>query len=137
MNFSLGATLAPSRHRTAHASYGPAARGSLSFGRFARVTSGHVDPSWLDALHEWWLQHAYYPDQAVANGQDGTVGIEIVVDRYGHVRKVERESRSGSPWLDMAAVGTFRDAHLPPLPADTPDDSITVKLSINYILVRR
>ena len=139
MAFSLGRPLAPARSasRPARASYGPAAKGPLSFGQFARVTAGHVDPSWLDQLHYWWDQHAYYPEQAVANGEDGTVGIQIVVDRYGHVRSVERESRSGSVWLDMAALGTFRDANLPPLPPDTSDPTITVDLSITYILVRR
>lgn len=121
----------------AQAEDGPAAQGPLSFGRFARITRGHVDPSWLDALHDWWERHAYYPPEAVANGEDGTVGIKIVVDRYGHVRSVERESRSGSQWLDMAATGTFRDATLPPLPPDTPDQTITVNLTITYVLTRR
>lgn len=137
--FSLGRPLtsAPSASRSLPASYGPAAKGPLSFGQFARVTAGHMDPSWLNELHDWWNRHAYYPDQAVANGEDGTVGIQIVVDRYGHVRSVERESRSGSVWLDMAALGTFRNANLPPLPPDTPDQTITVDLAITYILVRQ
>jgi TonB family protein len=118
------------------ASNGPAAQGPLSFGQFAQVRQGHVDPSWLDALHDWWLRHGYYPEQAVANGEDGTVRIEIVVDRYGHVRRVEQQSRSGSVWLDMAAMGAFRGAKLPPLPPDTRDDAITVDLAITYVLVR-
>ena len=139
MAFSLGRPLTTARPggAPARASYGPAARGPLSFGRFAHVVQGHVDPSWLDQLHEWWDRHGYYPQEAVANNEDGTVGIQIVVDRYGHVRSVEREQRSGSTWLDMAAVGTFRDAHLPPLPPDSPDNQITVDLSITYVLLRR
>jgi TonB family protein len=140
MQFSLGAPLRPAPQAHAapkQASYGPAARGPLSFGRFARVTQGHVDPNWLSLLHEWWDRHGYYPEQAVANREDGTVGITIVVDRYGHVHRVTRERRSGSVWLDMAAEATFRDASLPPFPPDTSDDQITVDLTITYMLVRR
>lgn len=140
MQYSLGSPPRPAAKANSgpkEANYGPAARGTLSFGRFAKVTQGHVDPSWLALLHEWWDRHGYYPDQAVANGEDGTVGIEIVVDRYGHVRRVTRERRSGSQWLDMAAEGTFRDASLPPFPPDTSDDQITVDLTITYVLVRQ
>jgi len=138
-NFSFGAPRAQPRtaEQPAAATYGPAARGALSFGQFARVTSGKVDPSWLSRLHEWWLRHGYYPDQAAQKGEDGRVSIQIVVDRYGRVNQVELEGRSGSVWLDMAAQGVFRGANLPPLPPDTTDPQITVDLTIDYILIRR
>ena len=99
--------------------------------------SGHVDPSWLDELHQWWEQHAYYPPEAITNGEDGTVGIRIVVNRYGQVESVEQTQRSGSKWLDIAAAGVFRGAHLPPFPPDTKDKTITVNLAITYVLVGR
>ncbi len=140
MNFSLGS---PPRaqpraaQQPTPATYGPAARGPVSFGQFARVTSGKVDPSWLSLLHEWWERHGYYPPQAAANGEDGRVAIQIVVDRYGRVNELELLSRSGSQWLDMAAQGVFRGAKLPPLPPDTTDPQITVELTIDYILYRR
>jgi protein TonB len=116
---------------------GPAARGPTSFGQFARITEGHVDPNWLSALHDWWQRHGYYPDQAAALGQDGTVRIEIVVDKYGKVKNVELTDRSGSPWLDMGAQSVFRGANVPPLLPFTTDDQITVDLTIQYFLVRR
>jgi protein TonB len=139
MNFSLGEPIAKPVHTRPGPAVGlgPAARGPISFGQFARVTDGRVDPSWLSALHEWWLQHGYYPEQAIANGDDGTVGIQIVVDRSGRVQRVELESRSGSVWLDMGAQAVFRDARLPVLPPDTPDPRITVDLTIRYRLIRR
>jgi TonB family protein len=137
MQYSLGIPVRPANPGPKQASIGPAVRGPLSFGRFARVTEGHVDPSWLDALHAWWDRHGYYPEQAAANGEDGTVGIEIVVDRYGRVHRVTRERRSGSVWLDMAAEAVFRDARLPPFPPDSSDDRITVDLTITYVLVHR
>jgi len=109
----------------------------MSFGNFARVTQGHVDPSWLSALHDWWDRHGYYPEQAAALGQDGVVGIEIVVDKYGNVTRLRLDSRSGSPWLDLGAQSVFRGAKLPSLLPFTSDEQITVELTIHYILVRQ
>ncbi len=139
MAYSLGRPLdrSPSSGPARDASYGPAAKGALSYGRFAQVTSGHVDPSWLDLLHHWWERHAYYPQEAIANGEDGTVGIRIVVNRYGRVESVEQLQRSGSKWLDIAAEGVFRGAQVPPLPPDTKDKTITINLAITYVLLRR
>ncbi len=139
MNFSFGAPRSPSALERAFSSYAPgrAAKGDTSLGQFARVTKGRVDADWMGDLHRWWLEHRYYPEQAAMAGEDGTVKIQIQVDRYGHVRLVDLEGRSGSQWLDMAAQAVFRGATLPPFPPGTRDDQITVDLTINYILVRR
>jgi protein TonB len=115
---------------------GPAAVGVQSFGDFAKVTQGHVEGSWMSLLHDWWQHHAYYPDQAAALGQDGTVELEIVVDKYGKVTGLRLLGRSGSQWLDMGAESVFRDARLPSLMPFTSDDQITVDLSIHYLLLR-
>ncbi|MGE0418885.1 MAG: energy transducer TonB [Acetobacteraceae bacterium] len=101
------------------------------------MTKGRVDPSWMSLLHDWWLRHGYYPEQAAQLGQDGQVRIEIVVDRYGKVRNLELLRSSRSPWLDLAAQGVFRNAQLPPFPANTSDNEITLDLTINYILTRQ
>jgi len=116
---------------------GPATRGAPSLGRFARVIKGRADADWLNDLHRWWLQHGYYPEQAALAGEDGTVNIQIVVDHYGRVHTVDLTGRSGSQWLDMGAQAVFRGANLPPFPPGSPEDEITLALSINYILVRR
>jgi TonB family protein len=139
MNFSLGKPQAPPRTNNLLADNrsGPALRGPDSFGQSARLLKGHVEPSWFDLLHQWWLEHGYYPDQALSRGEDGNVSIVIVVDRSGHVDALDLAARSGSVWLDLGAQAVFRGAKLPPLPADTPDDQITVELNIRYILVRR
>ena len=139
MNFSFGAPRTPSPLERAFSSYAPgrAARGDTSLGQFAKVTKGKVDADWLSDLHNWWLQHRYYPEQAAMAGEDGTVKIQIQVDRYGRVHFVDLEGRSGSQWLDMGAQAVFRGANLPPFPPGTRDDEITLDLTINYILVRR
>ena len=141
LNYSLGPSApslaTPKQNGSASYAMGPAARGATAFGQFARVTKGKVDADWLSDLHLWWLQHRYYPQQAAMAGEDGTVVIQVVVDRYGRVHAVDLESRSGSQWLDMAAQAVFRGANLPPFPPGTPNDEVTLDLRINYMLVRR
>lgn len=139
MNFSFGAPRTPSPLERAFSSYQPgrANKGDTSFSQFAKVTKGQVDADWMADLHRWWIQHRYYPPQAAMAGEDGTVRIQIEVDRYGRVHYVDLESRSGSQWLDMGAQAVFRGATLPAFPPGTRDDQIIVDLTINYILVGR
>lgn len=136
-SFGPGAAAGPPAPSAANPAWGPAVRGEMSFGQFARITQGHVDASWINRLQDWWGRHGYYPSQAAALQQDGKVRIELVVDRYGKVRSVELAGRSGSPWLDMGAQAVFRGAELPPFPPNSGDDRITLELTINYVLVRR
>ena len=83
----------------------------------------------------YWRQHRYFPEQAAQSGEDGTVELQIVVNRLGRVESAEIKRRSGSPWLDMAAIGTWRNAQLTPLPAENTDPTITIPLTINYVLL--
>lgn len=137
MALSLGTPKRTASARApASADAGRAARGPASFGNSVQVVSGHVDPSWFDMLHQWLQQHGYYPEQAVLNNEDGTVVVQFVVNRYGRVVSVEKEMSSGSQWLDMATMGLLRDAHLPPLPPDSADQTVTINLYYHYILVR-
>jgi protein TonB len=132
--FSFGTPQRPQRFAEA----GPRAEqaGAPTLGQFARVVRGHVGEGWLEALHRWWASHGYYPEPAAERGEDGIVGIEIVVDRSGHVDALDLLSRSGSTWLDLGAQAVFRGANLPPLPPGS-DDQISVDLAIHYILIRR
>ncbi len=102
-----------------------------------RVRGAQVGKDWIALLHEWWEQHAYYPQEAARLGQDGTVAIHVRVDRYGKVHLVELESSSGSTWIDAGAQATFRGANLPPFPPSTPEPMADLDLTINYILIRR
>jgi protein TonB len=152
MDTALGTGDLPSTAR--HAFRGTSAV-DLSLGRRARESVGapprdtnaesgdivvrgaHVGKDWEELLHEWWLQHGYYPDEAARRGEDGTVAIHVRVDRYGHVQLVELERTSGSQWLDMGAQATFRGALLPPFPPSTPEPVADLDITIRYILIRR
>lgn len=95
-----------------------------------------VSADWLNLVSAWWRRHSYYPPQAGVNGEDGDVTLHMRVNRDGKVENLELITKSGSQWLDMGALATFRDAHLPPLPADMPEDQIPFHVTIHYIIVR-
>ncbi len=101
------------------------------------VRGAHVGKDWMELLHEWWMEHGYYPQEAARRGEDGTVAIHVKVDRYGHVHLVELESSSGSQWLDLGAQATFRGAQLPPFPPSTPEPEADLDITIDYILTGR
>lgn len=78
--------------------------------------------------------HAYYPEQAVMNDEDGSVMVQVTANPDGRVTSVELERRSGSQWLDLALLSLFRDAQLPPLHDE--NEPITFNFTMHYILIR-
>jgi TonB family protein len=109
-------------------------QGATDISPFARVAGAHVGPDWRNELSAWVRRHAYYPEQAAMNGEDGDVMVQVVANPDGHVTSVEMKMRSGSRWLDMALMSMFRDANLPPLPDGT--EPITFNFTMHYILIR-
>lgn len=103
---------------------------------FAYFPQGDPGPDFRKSLMSWWLGHRYYPPQAAEAGEDGEVHISLIVDRLGRVRDVQLNEGSGSLWLDMAGVGTWRGAQLIPIPDSLGRDNIVVDLTLHYILVR-
>ena len=142
LSYSRATPPAPARPRT-----GPGSRAmDLALGApkagpdrteaFFDARARRIGADWASGLAAYWAAHKYYPRQAAENGEDGTVKVEIVVNRSGKVESVEVVAKSGSPWLDMAALSTWRGAQLAPFPAENPDPRATMTLTINYILLR-
>ena len=104
---------------------------------FAYFPDGDPGPDFRRSLMAWWLAHRFYPPQAAAAGEDGDVHISLAVDRLGRVRDVQLNLSSGSTWLDMAGVSTWRGAQLIPLPDSMGRDNIMIDLTLHYILIRR
>jgi len=102
---------------------------------FFDARARNLGADWMQGVQQFWLRHRYYPEQAAKDGEDGSVDLELTVNRTGRVQSAVLKSRSGSTWIDMAAVGTFRGAQLPPLPQEV-GDPYTVTITINYILLR-
>lgn len=117
-------------------SMGMARRGPSRSDPYANIRAANASEDWNCGLLQYWLRHRFYPQQAAANGEQGSVTVELTVNRSGSVESVRVLSPSGSQWLDMAAVSTFRGAHLPPFTEEMPQDRITFPVPINYILIR-
>ncbi len=92
---------------------------------------------WYEGLYQYWLRHRYFPPQALLRGEDGTVELELTVNRNGRVEGVTIKMGSGSEYLDMASVGSFRDAKLSPLPDEVEGQTVKVPVTINYLLLRK
>ena len=112
MNFSFNqpvpparaATRAPSRGAPNTLDFSLAPRqGATDNSPFSRVAGAHVGPDWRNELSAWVRSHAYYPEQAAMNEEDGDVTVQVVANPNGRVTSVEMKSRSGSQWLDTAA----------------------------------
>lgn len=103
---------------------------------YAQIRAANASADWNRGLLQYWLQHRFYPDQARANGEQGAVTIQLTVNRSGRVEAVEVLSRSGSQWLDMAALSTWRNARLPPFTNEMREDRITFPIPIQYYLIR-
>lgn len=101
-----------------------------------QVNGAEVGSDYLSDLHAWWVVHRRYPQQAIEQGEQGTVVIRFRVNRQGRTSGAEILSRSGSQWLDMQAIATFSNASLPPLPTNMVGNGTTLTLTINYHLIR-
>jgi protein TonB len=140
INYSLNGAQSAPRRQAPSMDGSPGAGTATASGmltEFAKVREGNPGPDFYASLREWWFAHRFYPDEAAMKGEDGDVHVALVVDRSGHVRSVELTSRSGSIWLDMAGVATWRDARLIPVPDSMGRDQITVDLTLHYYLVRQ
>ena len=109
-------------------------QGATDNSPFSLVAGAHVGPDWRNELSAWVRSHAYYPEQAAMNEEDGDVTVQVVANPNGRVTSVEMKSRSGSQWLDLALLGLFRGANLPPLHDET--EPITFNFTMHYILIR-
>ena len=142
LNFGPAASRAPAAPRGSVASRaidlspGAAKAGPNKSEAFFDARAAKIGADWANGLATYWRAHRYYPRQAIEAGEDGSVQVELVVNRLGKVESVQIKTRSGSPWLDMAAVGTWRNAQLAPFPRENTDATATITLTINYILLR-
>jgi TonB family protein len=144
MNFSFNRPATPQAPVNRATSRAPSVPGTLDFSLapragatdnspFSLIAGANLGPDWRNELSAWVRAHAYYPEQAAMNDEDGDVTVRVSARPDGHVTSVELEHRSLSRWLDLALLSMFRDANLPPL---HQDEGITFRFTMHYILIR-
>ncbi|PHK94484.1 hypothetical protein CR162_13425 [Pseudoroseomonas rhizosphaerae] len=112
----------------------PAFRGNNSM---VHVSGAQPGLSWGRAFQAWVQSRGFYPPQAAAAGEDGPVVLRVTVARDGRIEAVQITSRSGSRWLDAAALSLFRDQVGPAFTADMEGDSTTLAFTVNYRIIYR
>ena len=116
-------------------SLGPAARGATDATPFSKHDQDAEGADWRNALSRWVAEHAYYPNEARRDGEEGDAKVRVVADPNGRVRLVELIGRSGSMWLDLALQALFRDQTIPPLPSGVREP-IDFNFTMHYVLIR-
>ena len=114
-------------------SLGPATRGAEDVTPFGDKAAEGAD--WRNALSRWVAQHAYYPEQARRDGEEGDARVHVVAEPSGRVKLVELVGKSGSMWLDMALLSLFRDQQIPRLPYGTTEP-VDFNFTMHYVLIR-
>lgn len=116
-------------------SLGPAARGTADPTPFSEHDADAAGADWRNALSRWVSEHAYYPEQARRDFEEGDAKVHVLADPDGRVKEVELIGKSGSMWLDLALQSLFRDQHIPPLPSGD-HEPIEFNFTMHYVLIR-
>lgn len=119
-------------------SYGPLVKnGTVNAPNLSVRKIRGVSEDYGEELSNWIRSHLFYPQDAIANGEEGASSLHVVLDRQGHVKSVRVTEQSGSYSLDAAAMSIFSmHAKLPPIPPDMTGDHFDIDLTIDYILIR-
>lgn len=110
-------------------------RGDEGPGR-AAVGNGSLNgpgDDYLDAVRRWVNRFRKYPDEAVQQKQEGTVGLGFKFSRDGTVLDAWIEKSSGFPLLDQAALAMIRAASpIPKVPDQYKGDTLTLVMPENF-----
>jgi periplasmic protein TonB len=147
MDFSLGKPLAPptvsARPRssphvpgTIDMSLGPASKGVADPTPYSDSDESREGADYRNLLSHWVREHAYYPEQARLEGDEGDAKVHVLAASDGRVKEVELIGKSGSMWLDLALLSLFRDQHIPPYPGGGAEP-IEFNFTMHFVLIRR
>lgn len=116
-------------------SLGPASKGTFDPTPLSENDVDVEGADWRNALSRWVSDHAYYPEQARRDGEEGDAKVHIVAQPSGRVTAVELIGKSGSMWLDLALLALFRDQQIPHLPYGV-NQPIDFNFTMHYVLIR-
>ena len=117
-------------------SLGPASKGTVDPTPYSDSDNDRAGADYRNALSRWVAEHAYYPEQARRQGDEGDAKVHVLAGPDGRVKEVELIGKSGSMWLDLALLSLFRDQHIPPYPGGG-SDAIEFNFTMHYVLIRR
>jgi periplasmic protein TonB len=122
---------------TSPAATAPAREAALASARVPAPTpSTAVTPGYEALLGEWLNAHKRYPESARERGEEGRAVLHFAVERSGRVTEYAVVKSSGYADLDAGLEELMRGASLPPFPADMPQSSVSVSVTIHFSLER-
>jgi protein TonB len=116
-------------------SLGPAARGTANPTPYSDRDDGREGADYRNLLSAWVAAHAYYPEQARRDGDEGDAKVHVIAAPDGRVKEVELIGKSGSMWLDLALLALFRDQRIPAYPGGG-GEPIEFNFLMHYVLIR-
>ena len=99
------------------------------------VSGAHPTGDWIGALRRWATARLYYPEQALADHQQGTAVVLLTIARSGQVLNVQLVQSARSPFLDGAWVDIFRGSTVPPFTPDMQEASTQITYTLHYRLI--
>ncbi len=136
-NWSFNAS--PSQNAPGRPSRGfdlsPSLQGGPDTASLGYVSGAKPSGDWMSALRKWVDARKYYPEQAIAQMEQGSVTLMIDIDRTGKVLQVRLAGTSQSQFLDGAFEDLFRRATVPPFTPDMTDQTTTLRATMHFRLV--
>ncbi len=99
------------------------------------VSGAKPSGDWMSALRKWVDVRKYYPEQAIAQLEQGNVSLLIDIDRSGRVLSVQLAGTSRSQFLDGAFQDLFRRATVPPFTPDMTEQTTTLRATMHFRLI--
>ena len=101
------------------------------------VSGAKPSGDWMSELRRWVDQRKYYPEQAIAQLEQGNVTLLVNIDRSGRVISVQLASSSNSQFLDAAFTDVFRRGTVPPFTPDMTEQTTTLRATMHFVLRQR
>ena len=98
------------------------------------VAGAHPTGDWLGALRRWATARLYYPEQAIADHQQGTAVVLLTIARSGQVLDVKLLQSARSPFLDGAWIDVFRGSTVPAFTPDMAENTTQITYTLHYRL---
>ncbi len=112
----------------------PPSAGSVNDSNLGYVSGAKPSGDWMGAIRRWVDARKYYPEGAIDSRQQGSVTINVLIDRSGKVLSVQLASSSRSPFLDEGFLSLFRGGTVPAFTPDMTDQTTTLRATMHFVL---
>ncbi len=132
--WSFNAPAQPPGHASHGFDMGTSNSGGMKDTSLGYISGARPSGDWMSELRRWVDARTYYPEQAIADEQQGDATLMLLIDRSGRVLSAKIIETSRSPFLDGAWLDIFRGASVPPFTPDMTEQTTTMRATLRYML---